>query len=1042
MKKIMVVIGLAAGMMLGARANEQVEEFEREDVYAIESPKERLEALRRKWPHAGDRVSMWEMPEYEDRFFEIDRLWVWCSEDKAARYGFSKEAVLEAIDMKIEPAIWYYNLACVKAVLGEDRDEAFEALEQAVAAGYDDSGHAWADDDFESITNDTRFAMLCETMEAVEENVRWPNKVLKEGDEKMMLSNDNVYYGFKDHSYTCRLETTNDCPIVYLNHSLQPFKRPCDGIIMPEFPEEAVYYGRNLGASNMKFADEQCEEYVPTIAASDCVYEEDRLNRAMSIPARLGCNDKAAHIDYGLCVFYNVLGVYTAASDYWVDGIDRFVGYYPGCIAHTGGVEESDKFVTLYRDIVRELPENLRGCASMVALDIIRHAQKCVTDEESYMSGIAHRPVIRFEDIDEERAIADARQMKERKISANSFVIPPIEENKLLFVPTYVNNIWEYPYDRILLSKSLAHRAMLATWGERTGAIEVKIVDPAEGKLVWKVLQGDEKKVRIIPVEEDAARVRIEVDYHEAFEAELPDGSKIKTTRVDVGCFCVLEGRASVPCIISFCFSPNETREYGDDGSLKSIDYTRRQIEGWCPWWFAKGTQKDVFKLDEYGLLEGWTRLRKEEDGSVTMNEFSRDGFVVMTRDEFGRPKKVRREMETTWQQALSPTNMYDHARIGMEGHKYDSNERHPENLALLLEYEYEDENDRHGRPIPKVEKLIHKPDLCLRADLSAESGFRLPIIDQMMFGFWKYSSCKYGLMDWWERGDEMVRSDGWIVRRQEGLEPPAKLEKMKFCPWKPGENDRWRIDTEEFEVSMALGMVQSEDGACRMMSVSGPNAGEEYYSLNYSYYLYNEVLEDFAYEELDKEYVRLDPEEVKDVWSRLNPDTDWDLVLIVEGKQISYNDLPEETQSVLAMWWLEPDLYLAILARPSNDFCDRNYVFIRKSPDSVFEGGKFWGLPSKAIGNTVLAALEGDVEALNNYAVLLYCGIASPLRYDEEFVARLLQIAAEKGCETAKHNLEVFYRNKGESKEVGQERGSVTSQAGGSKGRPANESR
>ena len=52
--------------------------------------------------------------------------------------------------------------------------------------------------------------------------------------------------------------------------------------------------------------------------------------------------------------------------DYACDGIDRFIGYYPISIAHTGGAKEADKFALLCRDIITALPADLRNCAAHV----------------------------------------------------------------------------------------------------------------------------------------------------------------------------------------------------------------------------------------------------------------------------------------------------------------------------------------------------------------------------------------------------------------------------------------------------------------------------------------------------------------------------------------------------------------------------------------------------------------------------------------------------------------------------------------------------
>lgn len=63
--------------------------------------------------------------------------------------------------VKLQPGspLAWYNLACSLALTGHS-DEAFAALEKAIALGYDDVEWMQADDDFAPIRNDPRFARL------------------------------------------------------------------------------------------------------------------------------------------------------------------------------------------------------------------------------------------------------------------------------------------------------------------------------------------------------------------------------------------------------------------------------------------------------------------------------------------------------------------------------------------------------------------------------------------------------------------------------------------------------------------------------------------------------------------------------------------------------------------------------------------------------------------------------------------------------------------------------------------------------------------
>ena len=964
------------------------------DVYAIDNPTNALAALRSKWLGADTRVSMWEMPYYESRFFEIDELQDWCSEKKEERYGHFKDAVLEAIDMRIEPATWFYNLACARAVLGEDRGSVFDALEQAVAAGWYKYDVAKNDGDLASVTNDVRFAKLCEVMRVVGACFDRPERPLQEEGSRFLLSNDNVYYTYKGHSYLCCLETTNRSPIVYVNHHRDHAVVPCDGLIVPEFPGEAIELRRNLGPSNMHFLDAKTRECHPTVIASDFAYEKDRLNRSTSIPTLFGISRMVAGKEALHCELYNVLGVYAAASDYGADGIDRFIGFFPCCIAHTGGADESDKFVRLYRDIVRELRPGNRKNASVIAMDIIRHAQKCVTNETAFMSGIAQRPVLSFADIDAEKAISDA------KTARNISRAPFIENASCVSETMAVTDLWDEPYANPCVASSVNHAAFVATWGEKTGVIDVEMEEPREWEYVWKVLQGDEGKVRIVPLKEDATHVRLEIDYHEAFDVALSNGKKVRTSRVDIGCFCVAMGRASVPAVVSVYFSPNETREYDADGRLVSIDYTKRQIDGWCPQLCAKGTHKDVFHWTKDGDLAGWTRYRADGEGNMTTNEFTRDGLVVVTRDAFGRPMDARRDLYFTWQQQLSPTNLSSAAEISWHGHLYDYDERDPAETVLAWEYEYESEEDNFGQPRPKKpERFKYGPALCGRAAFSEESGFRLPLIDQMALGCYKYAGYKHGVLDRRDWADELMRPDGRCALAAKGLAQPEVLKKMQFCPWRSSTNDLWSVDIDDWQGFVSSNLVELADGAYRLCS----DRQERFYSVAETLTLVNNGNEHCAYVELDAAYERMPKGMLCD-----------GKVAIADGAPLKKEELPKGVSASIAGWRVTEDAFFYIKANHDTDFLLRDYFFLR-DPDEALHVVCFKDLPSPAIGNTVLRAFEGEAEAMNNLAVLLYSGVASSDDDNESNVVALLRRAAEKGCETASRNLEVFRYNRGE---------------------------
>lgn len=992
------------------------------DVYAVADATNRLAAIRRKWVGSDNRVSMWKMPNYGEKFLEIDRLQDWCAEKPEERYPRFESAVREAIDLRIEPAVWYYNLACALAVQGK-KNEAFEALEQAVAAGYGTIGgtkHAQQDSDLVLLTNDMRFAALCVAMDADgRTSVKEPRQFAEEAGGFVRLSEENVYFALQDAMYSVQLLTSNECPIVYVNHHENHPDIPCDGLINVIYPKEAHEERRDIAFADIYFLNFNrshrlsSPSYCPTVVASGWTYGDDRLNGSTSIPAGYGVSSQNAGREWQLLPA-NVLGVYAAAADYWTDGVDRFMGWYPGCIAYAGGPEEADKFVELFRDIVRALPERFRANAALLALNLIRHGQKCVKTEVDFMSGKAQRPVLRFADIDAKKVVDAAAGMSP---DASLPISPFLDQEKTRVTSGLpVTDLWDWPYaaDCSCHAMSAYHAAFFARGGERTFCFDAACHPVKRGKLVWKVLQGDEKKVRILPKAEDMSEIRLEVDYHTTFDVTLADGTKQKTSRVDVGCFRVgTNGVASVPAIVSIYFSPNETREYGKDGKLVSIDYTKRQIEGFCPNLCLKGDWKDVFHWTDDGQLSGWTRTHADGADGVKTNEFTREGLVVDTRDALGRPKDVHRSMHSTWMQTLEPTNMTGEAvvvELGWLGHHYDYKEEEFSKTTLAWQYTYENDADRFGNPAPKEAKpFAYRPELCRRADFTDPStGFRLPFLAQVGLGYEIYSSYKHDIVG--QFPNDFRREDSALALKGEGLVPPKVLKRMKFCKWTPSTNDIWKVEPNLTQLLEAQALWALADGSCRFKGTS----------VNDTSCALNIVSELYAYEALDQNYRRCKAAEVKGLYADVS-DEEWADYLIVEGECVRNDELPEGKTYTMAMWKITDGIYFGIRANRREGACRREYFFL---PMDV-ETGKpmpmyyFLDLPSRAIGNTVLAAERGELDAINNLAILFYAGIGNPHKYNEEAVTVLLEGVAREGNATAAYNLGVMAENRGEKVEA-----------------------
>ena len=987
------------------------------DVYAIADPRLGLEALRQKWLGIEDRISPYDMPDYAERFFELDRTQDWCNEDIEKRAGLFLNVALEGIALKIEPPIWYYNYACALARMGK-KDDAIQALEQAIVSGYNEPSHANEDKDMDLLRRDSRFKKLMAMCGEIKDGWRSPKENARIKNGAIRLNDTNIYWGFNDASYLVNVVGATSNTLIYLDHNAEHRFKPSGDMINVEYSEELQDLGRTRGTANFNFINTATGRNIPTILGCSAVYKEDRTNYVHSVPARMWGSSDASQNE-ARHLYMNVLGVYGIGTDYAADDVDRIFGWSPVSLVYYDH-DYPDELVRICDEAWRAMKPDVRTKGGVrQLLGVIRRSQKCVKSETDFMSSAAQRPAISIESIDEDKVVDLASKLDEPYPE-----IPVILRAEIGFEETPITDLWTVPYDRPIACKSIHNAVYVARWGERTGKLIVTVrCDPEDGELVWRTLQGDPSKVHFIkraPIKQDKVVyevMEIDCDYQEAFDVELVDGPKMKSTRVDIGCFRVKDGVASVPAIVSIYYMPAEKREYGEDGLLASVDYTKPQIPGWMPSFCPKANFKDNFHWTKDGKCTGWTRV--SPTGKRT--EFTREGLVIMTRDKLGRPLDVRRSLNMEWLQRLDPfvttgeEYSVQHASLGI---RYNRNKGAPRETTLAWKYTYKDENDVWGKPSPKdVVKFKYKPELCSRANLSEGSGFKLPLISQMMLGEYIYTKYRYDYFESnepaWELPNDFLRSDNTYALKEHNLKPPAKLKKMQFCTWSASSNDLWQIDMASHEEWASGRLYELADGVYRSYVPPDENKREgAFASVSETYISQNIVAEADAYLKLDERYRRCKESEIKTI---LGNRIEWKSALITEGKPI-FEKLPEGISIVLAMWQISDDVYIGIRADHGTEFKMRDYFFTVVDGDNkALTFDFFEELPSRAIGNAVLGAHAGNAESLNNFAVLFYCGIANPKDYDEKAVITLLSRSSRLGCPVATYNLGVLYYNRGE---------------------------
>lgn len=978
------------------------------DVYAIKSPEHALEALRAKWPGADQRISEWKKPDHADECARLQRAMRWCDEKMDERCETFERVARAGLRLRIEPDNWYYNLACALA-RQKKPEPAFTALEQAVAAGFNDGKHMRKDLDLESLRTDPRLERLAVLAESWPVDVNRPDeRALRKGNV-LPLSKKNVRYSTDDNMYHVEVSglssmSSGAYPVLFadrggIDHDAIMKENP--SLVEMTFPSEAVQHKRNIGTPNLIALDVEKECCHPLFAVCGLARESSPSNSAtgLGMAVASGVDGLADPAVRGMHV-WNVLPFYAADADWGADGIDRHLGWFPGCLEYVGG--DAAPFVRAANAALQELRPSVRdgavtnGVLAQVLIGLVR--------------GDVWRPALSPSDLDFAAITNRARALAAVPPSAPLLVRAEFSSDM-----TAVTDLWDTPYNHPHLAGGLSAQLFVHTWGERTGVytVESRSVDE-NAAFEWSLLQGDPAKVRIAPLTNTSARVRIEVDWHDVFDVALPGGRSIKSARVDVGCRVVEKGVRSIPSVVSVYFSPNAMRTYDEKGRVASIDYTKPQLPAYRPKECVRGDWRDEFHWTDDGRLLGWTRIGEER-----REEFTREGLVVMSRDRQGRPDCVWRNLRGTFFQETAPWMSPEQRTRELQWLllRYDETEVDGPAATLQWRYSYKDDADRFGKPEPMPPKdWSYRSELCRRIDFAGtNTGFRLPAYRQMQLSGRQYTKLKYAIDDSIDI-DDLLRSDGANALAERGLKPPKVLQRMKLCPWKSSSADAWKIDVEEIEQRCVEHLKILGDGACRFLMPGEKGSEGEWWPVQRSLRAVNAFAESMMYEKLDAAYARCSEETASVVFrGQLGGDVWEKLAYVPKGWM---NEQPAERQHSFAAWQIAPKTYLGILCDWESGYQTRTYMFAQTptaEASSAIAVESFDAPPARAVGNTVLAAARNEADAQNNLAVLLYGEVASPGDYEEPKVARMLMKSARQGNVTAMRNLAILYTNRGE---------------------------
>ncbi len=266
---------------------------------------------------------------------------------------------------------------------------------------------------------------------------------------------------------------------------------------------------------------------------------------------------------------------------------------------------------------------------------VFRKGQKSAVSPEDYFTYKSHPAVFTGDDIDLVKMIRLANDLDasefpsivQMRVLEENQPIPGIDDFTLSLPETLFN------------TPAAIARVIRSSAFQKTMKIQVKSVNKNFNEKIeykWVLLQGDPGKISIEKSTADGGTVRITSKWHTPFEPKSRKGAT--SNRVEIAVFAVTDKSVSAPSFVTLLYPENQTRVYSAQGKIQSIDHTGNERIYVDPQIFAKRNWRDDYHYDNQGRLIGWTRSQ----GTKT-TDFTYHGAQVVETDASGRATKAQR---------------------------------------------------------------------------------------------------------------------------------------------------------------------------------------------------------------------------------------------------------------------------------------------------------------------------------------------------------------------------------------------------------------
>ena len=313
----------------------------------------------------------------------------------------------------------------------------------------------------------------------------------------------------------------------------------------------------------------------------------------------------------------NHIYVYPEHRDY--DEVDRYPANWPYDVVSQGSSGSDQPFLHAIGATLAALPKDTkedlrnRGLIAPTLQLILRSNLEHIKSQQDFYDGKAHRPVLKSTELNPTEMVEHAASLEPEKVP----LVAKIEVTK----ESFKNSAGLAGLDERLFDTRFAVARIWRSFaGTSTMSVSASVIDnPYNKKInyIWRVLQGDPKKVIIEQSNGDDHTAKISIDWHDEFYLETQSSNEVlqrKTSRVDIGVFATTEDGPGAPALISIYFPKHQLRTYERtaDGTLQlqSINYhAKRRNEYFDPILHWTAPWSDTARYDDSGALIGWRRV-------------------------------------------------------------------------------------------------------------------------------------------------------------------------------------------------------------------------------------------------------------------------------------------------------------------------------------------------------------------------------------------------------------------------------------------------